>query len=185
MQQLQYYHCHSKNTIASWQSIAYAHKDTVEKTKRNFVNKKALVFLFLVSANGGSSAHIFSFLQRKPVIPQLVFITPEKAMRVRIMLGFASGLLPNLFFSAKTQANVFGVSVLSGATYLLNKKGYIIKNEHDLLEVGNAYIVGVLGGILVRSAGLKAKEFFDRLFNKPEARVVLVRQHEEEQEESK
>lgn len=145
------------------------------------MKKVSIALLFFLCRGGYVHAHILSFLKRKPAMPQLIFVTPEKALRVRILLGLASGFFPNLFFATKTYANISGLTLLSSASYTLNKKGFIIKNERDMLDVGNAYIVGMLGGILVRSMGVKAKEIFDRMFDKPEARVVLVDQSEEKQ----
>ena len=137
--------------------------------------KKNVLFICMSLLVNTVHAHWLSFLS--PVSTQLQKLTEQDAQKAwnrRMIIGFCGGFCANAFCQDIATANIAGIPITSGAAYCLGKYTSVVTQNRQWLEITNAYVVGTLAGRLARMEYYKVKQKLNRLFNKPEARVVIT-----------
>jgi hypothetical protein len=137
--------------------------------------KKIVLFVCISPLVNTVHAHWLSFLL--PVSTQLQKLTEQdtqKAWNKRMLIGFCGGFCANAFCQDIATANIIGIPITAASAYSLNKYASIIIQERQWLDITNAYVIGALAGRLARMGCYKAKQKLNKLFNKPEARVVIT-----------
>ncbi len=121
-----------------------------------------------------NTIHAYWFSSLVPVNQKIMEQDMQTAWNKRMFIGFCGGFCVNAFCQEITIANMIGGPVTAAAAYSLNKYTPIITKNRQWLEITNAYIVGALAGRLARMEYYKIKQKLNKLFNKPEARVVIT-----------
>ena len=98
----------------------------------------------------------------------------QTAWNKRMLVGFCGGFCVNAFCPDLATANTIGIPVTAGAAYAFNKYTSVITQNRQCLDIANAYVIGALAGRLARMEYYKIKQKLNRLFNKPEARVIIT-----------
>ena len=134
--------------------------------------KKIILFICISLLLNTIHAHWFSSIVstgQKPTGQDT-----QTAWNKRMIIGFCGGFCANAFCQDIATANIAGVPIASGAAYCLGKYTSVVTQNRQWLEITNAYVVGTLAGRLARMEYYKVKQKLNRLFNKPEARVVIT-----------